>query len=98
MRHSYSAVDIIYAVDTVVGGTGPGEGNVLAFSQYMGSISYPTPQLSVQETLMLPAGATAGYLLLVSSDSDGNTSELSAPIQVGEPGAVFKDGFETVVN
>lgn len=61
-------------------------------------VAFPTPQLSVEETLMLPAGATAGYLSLVSSDSDGNTSELSAPIQVGEPGAVFKDGFETVVN
>ena len=61
---------------------------------YLGSVNYTTAQATVLESFTLPANSTGGQIALTATDANGNTSELSPAVIIGQIDLIFKDSFD----
>lgn len=78
-------VDVYYDEDGRTGGQG---------AMHVGALSYETPQDNSPELVDLPDHVEGGLLRLTATDSDGNTSEMSAAVQIGFIDLIFANGFD----
>ena len=61
---------------------------------FLVSLNYNTPQNPASLAVTLPDGTVGGWIVATATDSNGNTSEFSAPANFGPPDALFSDSFE----
>lgn len=61
--------------------------------RFLGQQSY-TSANSVRTATVPTAGAGSGFIVATATDSDGNSSEFSAPVAFADGDLIFIDGFE----
>ncbi|WP_395376836.1 hypothetical protein [Marinicella sp. W31] len=61
---------------------------------YLGSVTYNVAQATAIESFTLPNGTTGGQIALTATDANGNTSELSPAVMVGQIDLIFRNGFD----